>query len=121
MTEACYHIPNLEFPVYYRELSSERIICMDWMNGTHLSQFTQGEFDIELANQLGQTLWDFYMYQMHGLRKVQADPHPGNFLVSPTGKLIAIDFGCIKEIPDEFYYPYFELAKIENFENEEMF
>ncbi len=28
--------------------------------------------------------------------------------------LIAIDFGCIKKVPQEFYEPYFELAKPEN-------
>ena len=94
---------------------------MDWMQGTHLSQFTQGEFDLDLANHLGQTLWDFSMFQMHELRKVQADPHPGNFLVSSQGSLIAIDFGCVKEVPDEFYTPYFELAKKENLENDQVF
>ena len=52
---------------------------------------------------------------------IQADPHPGNFLVDESGNLIAIDFGCIKEVPDEFYIPYFELAKKENIENEKYF
>ena len=36
---ACKHIPNLRFPDYYEELSSERIITMDWMEGKHLSEF----------------------------------------------------------------------------------
>jgi hypothetical protein len=58
---------------------------------------------------------------MHGLRKVHADPHPGNFLVSETNSLIAIDFGCIKEVPDEFYIPYFELARTEVIENDTLF
>ena len=110
ISEACKHIPLLAFPNYYPELSSERILTMDWMEGSHLSQFVQFNSDSDLSNRLGQTLWDFYMYQMHGLKKVQADPHPGNFLVSEEGNLIAIDFGCIKEIPDEFYNPYFELS-----------
>ena len=121
LTEACARIPNIVFPTYYPELSSERILTMDWMDGIHLSEFTQKPFDARLGNRLGQTLWDFYMYQMHGLRKVHADPHPGNFLVSEQGELIAIDFGCVKEVPDEFYYPYFELAKRENIEDEEVF
>lgn len=121
ITEACQHIPHLKFPNYYRQLSSKRIITMDWMHGTHLSSFTKGEFDESLASKLGQTLWDFYMYQIHGLMKVQADPHPGNFLVSDQGDLIAIDFGCVKEIPLEFYAPYFELAKSENLEDDEIF
>ncbi len=121
LTEACSLIPNIVFPKYYPELSSERILTMDWMQGMHLSEFAKTDFTPELGNRLGQTLWDFYMYQMHGLRKVHADPHPGNFLVSEQGELIAIDFGCVKEVPDEFYVPYFELARKENIENEAMF
>lgn len=121
LTEACSMIPNIAFPTYYPELSSERILTMDWMEGIHLSDFTKNPFDPEVGNRLGQTLWDFYMYQMHGLRKVHADPHPGNFLVSTQGELIAIDFGCVKEVPDEFYTPYFELALKENIENEAIF
>jgi predicted unusual protein kinase regulating ubiquinone biosynthesis (AarF/ABC1/UbiB family) len=114
VAEACSSIPNLVFPQYYDELSSERIITMDFMNGQHLSEFTAYNADQEMADQLGQALWDFYMFQIHTLRKVHADPHPGNFLVSGDGKLIALDFGCMKTIPNEFYVPYFDLAKPEN-------
>jgi predicted unusual protein kinase regulating ubiquinone biosynthesis (AarF/ABC1/UbiB family) len=121
ITKACAVIPNMQFPSYYPELSSERIITMDWMHGTHLSDFAKTNFSTETGNMLGQALWDFYMFQIHILKKVHADPHPGNFLVSNDNNLIAIDFGCIKEIPDEFYVPYFELAKRENFENDEIF
>lgn len=121
ITEACSIIPNIEFPKYYPDLSSERIITMDWMKGKHLSEFAKTDFSPEVGNTLGQSLWDFYMYQIHGLRKVHADPHPGNFLVSKNDELIAIDFGCIKEIPDEFYVPYFELAQKENITNDGVF
>ncbi len=121
ITEACKKIPNLEFPKYYKELSSEKIITMDWMVGKHLSEFVKTDFSAATGNKLGQALWDFYMYQMHGLRKMHADPHPGNFLISTNEKLIAIDFGCIKEIPDDFYIPYFELAKKGNIENDAIF
>ncbi|MBQ0768269.1 MAG: AarF/ABC1/UbiB kinase family protein [Bizionia sp.] len=121
VVEACKHIPNLKFPTYYEDLSSERIITMDWMDGEHLSEFTNKNTDQEKANVLGQALWDFYMYQMHVLKKVHADPHPGNFLVSKDNELIAIDFGCMKEVPDDFYVPYFELAKKENIDTPEVF
>jgi len=106
---ACKHIPNLQFPRYYKDLSSQQIITMDWMEGLHLSEFTTINSNQELANTLGQALWDFYLYQIHTLKKVHADPHPGNFLVSQKGKLVALDFGCMKIIPKEFYRPYFEL------------
>ena len=121
ISKACKHIPNLKFPKYYEELSSERIITMDWMDGQHLSEFAKENKDQEKANKVGQALWDFYMFQMHGLKEVHADPHPGNFLVDKAGNLIAIDFGCIKKVPDDFYVPYFELAKKENINNPEFF
>lgn len=121
ISEKCSHIPNLRFPKYYEELSSEKIITMDWMNGVHLSDFSKENRDQEKANKLGQALWDFYMYQMHGLKAVHADPHPGNFLVDKQDNLIAIDFGCIKEIPQDFYDPYFELADKEKINDPEIF
>ncbi|QES88559.1 ABC1 kinase family protein [Rhizosphaericola mali] len=109
----CGHIPNLKFPAYYPELSCEKIITMDWMEGKHFSEFTKLVNTQEDLNKIGQTLWDFYMYQIHVLRQVHADPHPGNFLISAEKDLMVIDFGCIKEIPDAFYIPYFELSKKE--------
>jgi predicted unusual protein kinase regulating ubiquinone biosynthesis (AarF/ABC1/UbiB family) len=121
ITEACSAIKGLCFPKYYENLSSERIITMDWMTGVHLSEFAKTDFSQELGNKLGQTLWDFYMFQIHGLRKVHADPHPGNFLINKEEELIAIDFGCIKEVPDSFYVPYFELAKKDNISNDTVF
>ncbi len=121
ISEACAHIPNLQFPKYYTAFSSERIITMDWMEGEHLSEFTAHNTNPEKSTKLGQALWDFYMYQIHTLKKVHADPHPGNFLISNEANLIALDFGCMKTIPNDFYIPYFELAKKENINNPELF
>lgn len=121
ISKACAHISNLEFPQYYEDLSSERIITMDYMEGEHLSEFTAHNTDTKTAQKLGQALWDFYMYQIHNLKKVHADPHPGNFLVNEKGELIALDFGCMKTIPMAFYTPYFELAKPENITNQDYF
>jgi len=118
---ACAHLPNLKFPEYYEALSNERIITMDWMEGEHLSEFAKKNTNQEKADKIGQALWDFYMYQMHVLKEVHADPHPGNFLVDKDTSLIAIDFGCIKQVPDDFYVPYFELANKKNIEDPEFF
>lgn len=106
---ACEKIENLVFPRYYPEFSTEKIITMDWMTGNHLSEFAKANSDKEIANKVGQALWDFYMYQIHILKKVHADPHPGNFLVNDNNELVALDFGCMKQIPNDFYTPYFEL------------
>ena len=121
MTEACSHIPNLKFPKYYKDFSCDKILTMDWMSGIHLVQYTSKQNDPQESNSIGQTLWDFYMYQMHVLKRVHADPHPGNFLVDSSGNLVAIDFGCIKEVPEDFYVPYFELAQKESMEDRDFF
>ena len=121
MSHACRNIQNLKFPKYYSELSSEKILTMDWMEGEHLSEFAAHNTNRENGDILGQALWNFYMHQMHHLKKVHADPHPGNFLIDKNVNLIAIDFGCIKEVPDEFYIPYFQLAKPEVINNPVLF
>lgn len=121
IAKACAHIPNILFPTYYKEYSSNRILTMDYMQGQHLSEFAKHNTDQENANRLGQALWDFYMHQIHNLKKVHADPHPGNFLINDNIQLIALDFGCMKVIPDEFYLPYFELANPNIINNPHLF
>lgn len=109
-SDACKNIPNVIFPAYYPDLSSKRIITMDWLEGQHMKEFMKTNPSQELRDKIGQALWDFYNFQQHELRAVHADPHPGNFLITPGGKLGIIDFGCIKEMPDDFYYPFFSLT-----------
>jgi len=87
----CQRIENLRFPKYYPDLSSEKILTMEWIDGEHLSEFTSHNEDRAKGDKIGQALWDFYMYQMHHLKQVHADPHPGNFLIDAEDKLVAID------------------------------
>ena len=117
----CKNIDNLRFPEYYPEFSSEKILTMEWIEGKHLSEFAAHNTDRVLGDKLGQALWDFYMYQMHYLKQVHADPHPGNFIIDKNKKLVAIDFGCIKHVPEEFYIPYFELANPKVIDNPILF
>jgi len=121
IAKACGHIPNILFPTYYKEYSSNRILTMEYMQGEHLSEFAKHNTDQEKSNRLGQALWDFYMHQIHNLKKVHADPHPGNFLINENTQLVALDFGCMKAIPDEFYSPYFELANSNVINNSNLF
>jgi predicted unusual protein kinase regulating ubiquinone biosynthesis (AarF/ABC1/UbiB family) len=111
ISAACGHIPNLVFPRYYPELSADRILVMDWLEGQHLPEFIKGNPDQVTRNRIGQALWDFYHFQMHELKQVHADPHPGNFIITPEGLLGVIDFGCVKVIPEDFYQKYFQLLR----------
>jgi len=122
IAEQCKEIPYLKFPTYYPEYSSEKILTMDWMEGSHLSEHSSSQKpDQPMNHRLGQTLWDFYMFQIHHLKKVHADPHPGNFLIDDSYNLVALDFGCVKIIPDAFYHPYFELANLKIEDNPKRF
>ena len=121
ISEKCKMIDNLRFPKYYANLSCDKILTMEWIDGKHLSEFAKLNSDEFLGDKIGQALWDFYMFQMHHLREVHADPHPGNFLIDNDSNLVAIDFGCIKKVPNEFYVPYFELAKPEIINNAVLF
>lgn len=104
-------IDGLYFPKYYQELSGDRVITMDWLDGVHLKEFLATNPSQKIKNKIGQALWDFYNFQFHELRQVHADPHPGNFMFMDDGTMGIIDFGCIKEIPDDFYENYFALLR----------
>ena len=109
ITSACAHMEGLLFPTYYAEFSSNKILTMDWLEGMHLKEFLATNPSQEIRDLVGQRLWDFYEFQIHQLRMVHADPHPGNFLIQEDGTLGILDFGCVKVIPEEFYAPYFAL------------
>lgn len=121
IASACAHLPGLHFPKYYEELSCEKVITMDWMDGAHLSEYCAQENDQNKKNKIAQTLWDFYLYQLHALKKVHADPHPGNFLVDQYNDLVVLDFGCMKSIPEDFHIPYFALTNPENINQSKKF
>ena len=107
----CGHLEGVKFPGYYPELSSSRILVMDWIDGLHMKEWLNTNPSQEERNRIGQVLWDFYDYQIHELRQLHADPHPGNFLVTEEGLLGILDFGCVKEIPVDFYDQYFQLMR----------
>jgi predicted unusual protein kinase regulating ubiquinone biosynthesis (AarF/ABC1/UbiB family) len=103
------HIPNIIFPQYYQEYSSPKILVMDWIEGRPLGEALKTPLPKGAGDSIGQAMWDFYHFQMHTLKSVHADPHPGNFIITPDYKLGIIDFGCVKVIPEDFYNTYFQL------------
>ena len=121
LASECSKLKNIIFPKYYTEFSSDKVLTMEWMEGEHLSTFCERMAGTPEAHKISQALWDFYMFQLHVLKKFHADPHPGNFLVDKDCNLIVLDFGCLKTIPDNFYTPYFELVKEENRNNSNQF
>lgn len=86
-------------PLLYRELSNDRIICMEWVDGIKVSQLEklkESNIDSSAVAKVGV---DLYLEQVleHGF--FHADPHPGNLFVLPEiQKICFIDFGMMGTI-----------------------
>lgn len=103
IADACAGLSGLRFPTFYPDRCSRRVLTMDWIDGLTLDRYAASEITQTERNRMGQILWDFYMHQIHVLKLFHADPHPGNFLVSPDGHLCVLDFGCTRSITPEFH------------------
>jgi predicted unusual protein kinase regulating ubiquinone biosynthesis (AarF/ABC1/UbiB family) len=109
LSQRTNHLKNIVFPKYYPEYSCPKILAMDWLEGKPLGDVLTKPLPKGVGDKLGQAMWDFYHFQMHEIRAVHADPHPGNFIITPGYELGIIDFGCVKVISPEFYNIYFRL------------
>jgi len=58
----CANIPGIVFPEYLPEISSQRVICMEWLDGLHLKEFLATNPSREILQKTAQSLWDFYEY-----------------------------------------------------------
>ncbi|RUR74620.1 ABC1 kinase family protein [Chlorogloeopsis fritschii PCC 9212] len=92
------HIKDIYVPKIYWEYTNRRVLTMEWINGTKLTepekiraQGIDARYLIEVGVQcsLRQLL-------EHGF--FHADPHPGNLLATTDGKLAYLDFGMMSEI-----------------------
>lgn len=110
---------GLVFPKYYKEMSSKQVLTMDWIDGVPFGDFCKSEKEDKTRNEVGQNLWDFFLFQMKHLRLVHADPHPGNFLITKDKKIGVLDFGCAKEISEHFASNYFELLRPSTLDDQE--
>lgn len=64
----------------------------------------------ELSRILG-LLLEAYLRQVLEAGVFQADPHPGNLLVTPEGKLVVLDFGCSESMPGDIRGRYLGLLR----------
>jgi predicted unusual protein kinase regulating ubiquinone biosynthesis (AarF/ABC1/UbiB family) len=79
--------------------SSEQVIVSEWLEGTPLSQIiangTAAQRDEAAALYL-----EFLLRGPNRARLLHADPHPGNFRITPDGRLGVMDFGAVDRLPD---------------------
>lgn len=88
-------------PRSYPELSSKRVLTMDFIEGRHLPAFVATNPSQELRDRHGHqiTLASFRLSYQAWLD--YADPQPGNYIFMPDGRLGLIDFGCCHHYSDE--------------------
>ncbi|WP_057831901.1 ABC1 kinase family protein [Colwellia sp. TT2012] len=93
---------GIVIPKVNQQLSSARVLSMEMLTGQHIDKWLENQPSQQHRNALGQKLFDFFWYCALTLKKIHADPHPGNFLVLNDGQLGVLDFGCVRSLSDEF-------------------
>jgi predicted unusual protein kinase regulating ubiquinone biosynthesis (AarF/ABC1/UbiB family) len=91
-------LPGIVIPQVIAEQSSRRILTMRRLTGLHLEQWLDCKPTQAQRDHFGQLLYDWFWYSVRKLGRLHADPHPGNFLFMPDGRLGVLDFGCTKSI-----------------------
>jgi predicted unusual protein kinase regulating ubiquinone biosynthesis (AarF/ABC1/UbiB family) len=85
-------------PKVHRDLSTDRVLTMSFVEGDVLGPFLANKPGAALRNLIGERLVELYYFQLHHLRALHADHHPGNFLFRMNGDVGVVDFGCVKRI-----------------------
>lgn len=86
---------HIHVPVVYKELSNNRILCMEFIEGikiTDKEKLEEAGFNPKEIASLGLEL---YIKQVMKYGFFHADPHPGNIFLGKDGKVIFIDFGAM--------------------------
>ena len=90
------HIPGIIIPEVIPELGSSRLLVSEWIDGPSLSQLL--EDNPEEARPLLERLMNSALQQVLQFGLFHADPHPGNFIVTPDNQLAVLDMGAVQHV-----------------------
>ncbi|XP_010241145.1 PREDICTED: uncharacterized protein LOC104585840 [Nelumbo nucifera] len=96
-------LPQVVVPKTYQKYTSRRVLTTEWVEGEKLSQSTESDVG-ELVN-VGVIC---YLKQLLDTGFFHADPHPGNLIRTPEGKLAILDFGLVTKLTDDQKYGMIE-------------
>ncbi len=89
--------PSVQIPGVYQNLSSGRVLIMDWQPGVRCT--APGAFESEEARRVFlQNGVESGLRQLLDFGLFHGDPHPGNVLALPSGDIAYVDFGNVAEI-----------------------
>lgn len=92
-------LPRVVVPKNFPEYCSRKVHVAEWLEGEKLSQ--SGASDVRELVNVGVVA---YLTQLLQTGFFHADPHPGNMLRTPDGRLGILDFGLMTRITDDQKY-----------------
>lgn len=78
--------------------ASSEVIVSEWLPGVPLSRII-AEGDEDTRNVAAQLYLEFLLAGPQRAGQLHADPHPGNFRITPDGRLGVLDFGAVNRLP----------------------
>lgn len=78
--------------------SSPKVVIAEWIEGIPMSQIIRSGTQ-EQRDLLGTRLFELTHDAPRRLELMHGDPHPGNFMLMPGGKMGVIDFGAVAPLP----------------------
>ncbi len=91
--------PFIVVPDVVTRLSRERVIVMEFVEGTGFEQLK--ERPAEERDRLGEIVFRFFFGCLYRHHQFSGDPHPGNFLLQDDGRVAFLDFGLFKRMAPE--------------------
>jgi len=84
-----------------------KVIVSEWLDGTPVSAIIKAgaadpEGTKELRDRVALLMGRFHFSAPEAVGLLHADPHPGNFMMLPDGRLAVIDFGACAPLPGGF-------------------
>lgn len=92
---------GVRVPLVYPEHTRPKVLVMELVEGIKLTDIQRREAWGLDPKQLARRLVTAYLQQIIVDGFVQIDPHPGNFLADPEGRLVLLDFGMCGRIPSD--------------------
>lgn len=88
--------PQIRVPAVIAERSSARVLTSEFVTGWSLEE--AGLRPEEERRAYAEALWRFVFKGNLVGGMFNADPHPGNYLFQPEGRIAFLDFGCVQPI-----------------------
>ncbi len=90
--------PFIHVPAVVPDLSATRVLTTELAEGVRFAEAeTWSQEERDLA---GETIFRFVFGSLYRLRLFNGDPHPGNYLFRPGGRVTFLDFGLVTPFDD---------------------